>query len=139
MSKGAAITIALFAALCGVIMVLHGSRADPAEAWPSYALGLFCLTIVGANLLPGRAGQFCGSVVGLCIVIAGLAYVGEQLRASPLVVPKRNEPSLLKACVFLLVFGVPAALYVFHVRFGLSTSAPPPLQQAHEADDKAQH
>ncbi len=135
MGKGAAITIALFAALSGVIMVLHGSRADPAATWPSYALGLFCWTISAANLLPGRAGQFFGSIVGLCVFLAGLAYVGLQLRASPLVTPGHNDPSLLKACVFLLMFGVPGALYVVVARFGLGKQAPASPQPAPQEDN----
>jgi hypothetical protein len=46
--------------------------------------------------------------------------------AGPLWSDSRSEPSVKNACLFLVVFGVPAAVYVIKARFGPGRRAPQP-------------
>ncbi|GHT84653.1 hypothetical protein AGMMS49960_18960 [Betaproteobacteria bacterium] len=134
MSLGARIVIAAFAFLFGAIMFLHGTSADPDKAWFSYAFGAFCLFIGAASLLKGRAAQFCGSVVGTCVFLGGLSYLGDELLSGPLVSARPSQPSILNACLFLLAFGVPGILYAIKAKFGFGKVDP---QQDVESDDSA--
>jgi hypothetical protein len=118
MSLGARILLAVFATLFGYIMFLHGTTADPDKAWFSYAFGGFCFFIAAASVLKGRAAQFCGSVVGSCVFVSGLLYLGYELLSGPVVSGSRSESSVINALRFLMVFGVPGLLYTARARFG---------------------
>jgi hypothetical protein len=126
MSLGARIVIAAVAFLFGIIMFFHGTSADPDKAWFSYAFGAFCLFIGAASLLKGRAAQFCGSVVGTCIFLASLFYLGHELLSGSVVSGSRSKPSIINACLFLFAFGVPGILYTAKARFGFGKVVPQP-------------
>jgi hypothetical protein len=122
MSLGARIFIAAAAALFGLIMFLHGTTADPDKAWFSYAFGAFCLFIAAASVLKGRAARFCGSVVGSCIFVAGLCYLGYGLFKGHAVSATQAEPSILNAGLFMMTFGIPGLIYAIKTRFGFRES-----------------
>lgn len=118
MSLWARLVIAAGAILLGAMMFLHGTTADSDKSWFSYVFGAFCLFIAAASLLRGRVAQFCGSVVGTGVFVAGVVYLGHELRFGQAVSGSRGEPSIVNACLFLLVFGLPGILYAVQARFG---------------------
>jgi hypothetical protein len=124
MSLGARIVVAVAACLFGVIMFLHGTTADPDKAWFSYLFGAFCVAIAAACVLRGRAARFFGSVVGSCAFLAGVFYLGHEILAGPVSSGSRSQPSIFNAVLFMIVFGVPGALYAFKARFGFGKSEP---------------
>ncbi len=124
MSLGARILVAAVALLFGGIMFLHGTTADPDKARFSHAFGAFCIFIAAASVLRGRAAQFCGSVVGLCVFLAGLLYLGHELLSGQFVSDRRSEPSAVNACLFLIVFGLPGVVYAINTRFGFGRTVP---------------
>ena len=124
MSIGARITIAVFAALFGVIMFLHGTTTDADKAWFSYAFGAFCIFIAAACVLGGRAAQFCGSIVGSVIFLAALFYLGYELMAGPVSSGSPSQPSVIHAVMFLAGFGVPGAVYAIKAKFGFGRVTP---------------
>jgi hypothetical protein len=132
MSLGVRIFIAVVACLSGAIMFLHGTSADPDKAWFSYVFGAFCIAIAAASVLRGRVAQFFGSVVGCCVFLAGVFYLGQEILAGPVSSGSRSEPSVFNAVLFMIVFGVPGALYAFKARFGFGKVEP---QQGTQTDD----
>lgn len=125
MSLAARIMIAAASILFGAMMFLHGSTADTDKAGFSYAFAVFFLLIGAASLLRGRAAQFCGSIVGTCVFLAGVFYLGHELLSGPLSSGDRGEPSVVNACLFLFVFGLPGILYATKTKFGFDKSVPP--------------
>jgi hypothetical protein len=124
MSLGVRIFLAITATLIGLVMFLHGTTADADKAWFSYAFGVFCILIAAAAVLKGRAAQFCGSAVGACVFLSALWYLAHELLSGPIVASSAGEPSVVKAGLFLAVFGVPGLLYVLKARFGFGKSEP---------------
>ena len=132
MSLGARIVIAVFALLFGAIMFLHGTTADPDKSSSSYAFGAFCVFIGAASLLNGRPAQFCGSVVGSCVFVAAIIYLGHELLSGPVTSGSLGRPSIINACLFLVVFGLPGIFYAANAKFGFGKAVP---QQGIEPDE----
>ena len=108
--------------LLGLMMI---AIAPPtAKALFYYAFGAFCLAIAFACVARGRIAEFFGSVVGLSVFTAGVAYVISELTGGELVSPSKSQPSLLNAVFFMFAFGFPAAGYVWHARFGFGRKCP---------------
>ncbi|MFC4310111.1 hypothetical protein ACFPN2_13555 [Steroidobacter flavus] len=128
MSAGVRIFLAVAAGLMGLVMFLHGTTAEEDKAWFSYAFGAFCMLIAAAAVLRGRAARFCGSLVGTCVFVAALLYLGHELATGPVTSGSRSQPSIVNAVLFLLVFGIPGLLYAIKARFGFSKSEPPNIQ-----------
>lgn len=118
MSLGVRIFLAITATLIGIVMILHGTTADVDKAWFSYAFGVFCILIAAAAFLKGRPARFCGSVVGACVFIIALWYLGYELMTGPIAATAAGGPSVVKAGLFLVVFGIPGLLYAVKARFG---------------------
>jgi hypothetical protein len=114
--------LAFFAALFGVGTLLLAPHA-PKPA-PVYAFGVFCLLIAAACVARGRIAAFCSSVVGSAVFLAGAWYVVSELFDGPLWSGRRSEPSLVNACLFLVCFGVPGAMYALSARFGFDKRGP---------------
>jgi len=122
MSLGARITIAVFAALFGVAMAAVAPPTEKAVLF--YAFAAFCLAIAVACLAPGRIAQFFGSLVATGILAVGAMYfVSMLLGGGPLFTGRRSDQSLVNSVLFLGVFGLPSAAYLWHSRFGLRRSA----------------
>ncbi|TFV90136.1 hypothetical protein E4K72_21125 [Oxalobacteraceae bacterium OM1] len=134
MSLGARILIAVVACLSGGIMLLHGTTADPEHAWVSYVFGGFCISIAAASVLRGRAARFFGSVVGSCVFLMGLLYLGQEILGGPVFSGRRSQPSVFNALMFMIVFGIPGAVYAFNARFGFESDVP---EQDIQPDDPA--
>lgn len=101
-SPWARVVLAVFSLAFGLILVLWASGQG--SPW-KYAPALFCFAIVGAAVLPGRLAKLCGRIVALGIVstIAFLIIDGfEELTVL----------SALQAIAWIVVFGVPATLYL---------------------------
>jgi hypothetical protein len=123
MSRGARWVLAFFVALGGVIMCLTAPPTDKAPFF--YGFGAICFAIAVACVAEGRVAKLFGSIVACVVFALGVAYLGHELWAGPLWSASRAEPSVENACLFLLVFGVPAIAYVVRARFGLGKAAPP--------------
>lgn len=120
MSVSAKIILSLFVSIFATMMFLHGSTADPAKAWFSYAFGGLCLAIAAATILKGRAAQFFGSLVGSSIFLMSLWYLISELREGQLFSGGKSAPSMFGAVMFFLVFGLPGILYTRNAKFGLA-------------------
>jgi hypothetical protein len=120
MSLGVRIFLAVAAGLMGLMMFLHASTADADKAWFSYAFGAFCVLISAASILRGRAARFCGSLIGVCVFVAGLAYLWHELSAGPIASGSFRRPSVVNAVLFQLVFGLPGLFYAINSRFGFA-------------------
>lgn len=124
--------IALFSALFGLVMFVGAPDTDKAPLW--YGFGAFCVFISAACVLKGRPAQFCGSVVGASIFAVGLAYLGQELMSGLVISGSRSAPSILNACMFMLVFGVPGVVYAARARFGFGKVVPQPSIQPKTSD-----
>lgn len=111
------IILAAVAALFGVVMIAIAPPTDKAVFF--YGFGAFCLSIAVACISRGRVAEFFGSLVGLGVFGAALWYVGSMMFDGHLWSGRRSEPSLINALLFMGVFGLPGAIYVYHARFGL--------------------
>ena len=118
MSLGVRIFLAITATLIAIIMILYGTTADEDKAWGAYAFGAFFIFIAVAAFLRGRPAQFCGSLVGVCVFMLGVWYLVHELMTGPIAATQAGEPSVIKAGVFLAVFGMPGLLYAIKARFG---------------------
>ena len=108
--------LAVVAALFGVMMIAIAPPTDKAVFF--YGFGTFCVAIAVACVTRGRTAEFFGSFVGLVVFGLGVWYIGSVLLEGELWSGRKSQPSLINALLFMGVFGVPAALYVYHVRFG---------------------
>jgi hypothetical protein len=131
LSLFARVLVAIMATLFGVMMCLHGSSADEDKRWFSYAFAGFCFVIALASMATGQLAEFFGSLVGSVVALCGVWYFAHAAQAG-VYISSRNEPSLLNACLFLLVFARPAVLYVMEVRFGFRKRE----QQGSDRDDR---
>jgi hypothetical protein len=121
MSFGARLLIAVFATLFGLLMF---AAAPPTEKAPLfYAFGAFCLAIAVACVAPGRVAQFFGSIVAASVLVMGIAYFGAMAVGGPVATGRRSDQSLVNSLLFLVVFCVPSAMYLWHARFGLGRSS----------------
>lgn len=125
MSLGVRIFLAIAAGLMGLVMFLHGTTAEEGKAWFSYAFGAFCMLISAAAVLRGRAAKFCGSLIGGCVFIVALLYLGHESMKGPISSGSFRQPSIINAVLFLLVFGIPGLLYAIKARFGFGKSEMP--------------
>lgn len=125
MSLGVRIFLAIAAGLMGLVMFLHGTTAEEDKAWFSYAFGAFCVLISAAAVLRGRAAKFCGSLIGGCVFIVALVYLGYESMKGPVLSGSFRQPSIVNAVLFLLIFGIPGLLYAIKARFGFSKSEKP--------------
>jgi hypothetical protein len=118
-SLGPRLLLAAFSTLFGVVMI---AIAPPSleQFMPFYAFGGFCLSIAVACVFRGRIARFFASLVATVVFGAALAYLGSELLGGALISASRSEPSVLNALFFLVVFGLPAAVYVWRARFGFS-------------------
>jgi hypothetical protein len=123
MSLPARLLLAIFAALCGIMMLAWASQADPGKAWFSYLFGGFCFAIGLVCFLRGRAAHFVGGLLAAGVVAAGVAYLAGMFLHGPLVTRRQSDTSVFNAILFLVVFGLPAVRYLRATKFGF---APPP-------------
>jgi uncharacterized membrane protein len=120
-SKGARFFLGSIAVLLGAMMIFIAPEDENRLVF--YGFGAFCISIGITCFTSGRVRAFFGSVVGMCVVVAGLSYLGWELASGPLVSSSRSTPSVLNAVLFNLVFGIPAATYVWRARFGIRADA----------------
>ena len=123
MSLGARIVIAAFAALFGALMAAVAPPTDKAPLF--YAFAGFCLAIAVACVAPGRVAQFFGSLVATGILLMGSLYFLSMLGGGPFFTGRRSDQSLVNSLLFLGVFGLPSAAYLWRARFGLGRREPP--------------
>ncbi len=138
MSLLARLLLAIFAALCGVMMLAWASQADPGKAWLSYLFGAFCFAIAFVCFLRGRAAHFVGGLIAAGVLAAGLAYLASMLLHGPLITGRQSDTSILNAILFLVVFGFPATKYVRATKFGLALPPKPLSEQLSVDFDDAQ-
>ncbi len=117
---GVRIVLAIFATLFGVVMILIAPGAENAVA--SYGFGGFCLSIAMACVLRGRMAKFFGSLVGTAVLVFTLFALGDVLFGDPSAFGNGDRPSVWSAVIWLVVFGSPAAAYVWHARFGFNSA-----------------
>ena len=99
--------------------------APPTEKAPFfYAFAAFCFSVSIACLTPGRIAQFFGSVVASGVILAGIGYFVSMLFDGPLYTGRRSDESLVNSILFLGVFGLPSATYLWHAQFGLKKTSP---------------
>jgi len=122
MSRGARFFLGGIAILLGLLMALIAP--DDSARLFFYAFAAFCFLIGLVCFTQGRTRQFCGSVIALCLFAAGVWYLIAQLQAGTVVSGSRSQPSVLNAIVFNVVFGLPAVVYIWRVRFGFARVAP---------------
>lgn len=132
MSFGARLIIAIFAALFGGVMVAVAPPTDKAPLF--YAFAAFCFAIAIACVAPGRIAAFFGSLVALGILVMGVAYVVSMLSGGPIATGHRSDESLLNSLLFLAVFGVPSAVYLYRTRFGFGGRSRNPSPSAGNTD-----
>ena len=122
MSRGARFFLGGIAVLLGLLMALIAP--DDRTRLFFYGFAVFCFLIGVVCFTQGRSRQFCGSVIGLCVLVAGAWYLATQLQAGPLVSGSRSQPSVLNAVFFNVVFGLPSIAYIWRTRFGFARVAP---------------
>jgi len=120
--------LAAVAGLFGIMMVAIAPPTDKAVFF--YIFGSFCIAIAVACVVRGRAAQFFGSLVSLGVLVAAAWYSVTTLFGGELVSGSRSQPSFLNSIGFLLMFGIPAAMYLRSARFGLRK---PPKEQSDES------
>jgi hypothetical protein len=121
MSLVARIIVGSITLLIGVMMIFI---APDDENRPfSHVFGAFCAAIGIAYFTTGRVRAFFGSLVCVCVVAAGLSYLGSTVASGTWFSGSRSSPSVLNAVFLNLVFGVPAALYLWKWGFGLRTAS----------------
>lgn len=108
--------------LIGLMMAYIATPEAGAKKVFFYGFAGFCFLITVACLAERRAREFAGSVVGACVFLAGLWYLGAMLLEGPSSWLALDQPSALQALLFLLVFGLPGAAYALNVRFGFRRS-----------------
>jgi hypothetical protein len=113
--------LALVAGLFGVVMILIAPSMD---AKPFiYTFGAFCLLISVACVAPRRIGQFAGSLVGVVVFFLALIYLLASLGLGPFA-GGQEDPSLIDAAMFLVVFGLPGLAFALRARFGFGRETP---------------
>jgi len=122
MSRGARFFLGGIAILLGLLMALIAP--DGSARFFFYAFAAFCALIGLVCFTQGRTRQFCGSVIGVCVIGTGIWYLTTQLLAGPVVSGSRAQPSVLNAVLFNVVFGLPSVFYVWRTRFGFARVAP---------------
>jgi hypothetical protein len=116
LSLGPRILLAVFAGIFAVVMFLS-AQEGPGSTF-SYLFGGLCVVVALGCVLPGRARHFFGSIVGVLLFAAGLAYLGTEALRGEFLSRHPGEPSVLLALVFLSVVGIPGLIYALRVRFG---------------------
>jgi hypothetical protein len=112
---GPRIMLAVFAAVFAAVMFL--TAEGPGRTF-SYLFGGLCVVVTLACVLPGRARQFFGSVVGTLLFIAAGWYLYSEIRSGPIFPERPGEPSVLFAGLFALICGLPGIAYALTTRFG---------------------
>jgi hypothetical protein len=110
------IILGLFSAIFAVILFANASTSERPLAVSIG--GIFCICITVTCFTKGRIRQFVGSLIGTAIVAMALEYLYSELFSGQIYSGRRSSPSLVNSIGFLVVFGVPAALYVNRARFG---------------------
>jgi predicted membrane channel-forming protein YqfA (hemolysin III family) len=118
LSRGARITLVLFAGLFGVAMILIAPPDSDSKRWFFYVFGAFCLAIAIACVTRGRVRQFAGSLIGSAIFLAGVAYLVDALLHGTLWSLRGSDPRAYDAIKYLLAIGIPGAWYAIRTRFG---------------------
>lgn len=113
--------LGLTCALFGAMMILVAPTLE--KAIFVYGFGAFCFAITLVCFTRGRVAQFFGSIIGSAVFCVGLWYLGTEIARGQAVSGSRAAPSILNAFMFMFVFGIPAATYVFGARFGLGSDA----------------
>lgn len=119
MSFVSRLLLGLTSALFGAVMILAAPAIE--KAIFVYGFGAFCLAIALACFARGRFAQFLGSIIASVVICTGLWYLGTEILRDQVSSGSRAAPSILNACLFMFVFGVPAARYIFRTRFGLGS------------------
>jgi hypothetical protein len=60
------------------------------------------------------------SVVAASVLVMGISYFGAMVSGGPAATGRRSDQSFVNAVMFLVVFGVPSAVYLWRVRFGFA-------------------
>ena len=116
------ILLGLFSGLFGVVMVITAPDNDKSIFF--YLFGGFCFLICFACIVKGKARQFLGSIIGVCIFLLSLGYLVNEIIGGPLISGSRSEPSVINAIAFLILFGIPGLSYALRVKFGKSNKTP---------------
>lgn len=106
----------LFSGLFGVVMV--ATAPDNNKAIFFYLFGGFCFLICFDCIVKGKARQFIGSIIGICIFLLSFGYLINELTGGPFMSGARSELSVVNALSFLIFFGIPGLTYALRVKFG---------------------
>jgi len=120
MSLGVKLFLAFFAALFGIVMFLIGLTGPPSadKAPLFYAFSLFCLLIAAATLSKGRVAEFFGSAIALMVLLVTLFYLGNEISEGTFWSGARSKPSVVNALIIVILFDVPATMYIIKAKFG---------------------
>lgn len=110
------ILLGLVSGLFGLMMV--GIAPDNNKQIHFYLLGAFCLVIFLSCIFKGRAQQFLGSVIGLCLVTLSIWYLASQIIEDGPLLNLRSEQSIFNAILFTVFFGLPGLSYAAQAKFG---------------------
>ncbi len=112
------------------IAIMMVAIAPPEHRVGFYAFAALCGLIALVALGKGRLRAFCGSAVGVVVLVAGIAYLAHALA--------RDRASLGGALMFCLVFGLPGAAYAWITRFGFRSElyAPNDIEGAQARVDR---
>ena len=112
------ILLGLFSGLFGVVMV--ATAPDTNKAIFFYLFGGFCFLICFACIVKGKARQFIGSIIGVCLFLLSTGYLINEITSGPFMSGSRSEPSVVNALSFLIFFGIPGLSYALRAKFGKS-------------------
>ncbi|PZV15360.1 MAG: hypothetical protein DCF22_07450 [Leptolyngbya sp.] len=120
MSPGARFFLGGVSILLGAMMIIIAPDDDNRLGF--YGFGAFGIGIGLTCFTSGRVQALFGSIVASCVVLSGVSYLVWELSSGSMLSGSRSSPSVLNALRFNAVFSVPAAIYVWKVRFGVGRS-----------------
>ena len=106
MSRGAAITLGVACTLCGVAFLLVPGMGVGASVIGMYLIASFCFLIAVACLIPHSRPVTVRIIAA--IVLATCTWYVWDVRGAPWWPTKPGQPSLGRALLAFLVFGLPA-------------------------------
>lgn len=122
--------LAFFAGLFGVVMILIAPSA--VKRIGHYLFGAFCLGIAVVCFVRGRIQGVIGSFIASVVLAVTVWYLFTEIFGGVVVSGSRSSPSVINALLALVAFGLPAAAYLRHARFGFGAE---PATEAIEIDD----
>lgn len=110
------VLLGLVSGLLGAMVIFIAPDTDKRIYF--YIFGGFCLVITLACTFKGRIRQFMGSIIGCCLALLSIGYLGSEFIGDEPLMSKRSEQSLYNAVMFSVFFGIPGLSYALKAKFG---------------------